>query len=196
MTVSEQLDEILGSGAEGEYVVTHNSRSALYMQAVSIGASFQLLKKRPNTHHYDLTQRAYEVLEAGGFENWKAANKKREDEAHQATLDSAKATVDAAKYARQSKNAAWFSGIFGAVAVVIAAYQLWKSNETDSKINELTKRVESTDSIRTAQLQSQTINLQSDYRLSVDSSFRQAVPLSAPRETEGTPMRKVRSPTK
>lgn len=135
MTVAEQIDELLRGSEDGDLIVLHSGQSELYFKAVDMAVAYNLIVKRGNT--YDLTRQGYEVLESSGFEQWKRENKKREDEAHQATLDSAKATIDAAKSAKNSAKASWVSTAFAAVAVLFSIYQYTESIRLQSQINEL-----------------------------------------------------------
>ncbi|PRY22738.1 hypothetical protein CLV58_14418 [Spirosoma oryzae] len=123
------------------------------------------------------------VYKAGGWVRYnqqlaeeKQTERNRQLEAHQATLASAKATEDSARFASSSAKAAWFSGVVGAVAILISLYQLYKGNELEDKLNAVTKRVELTDSLMKVPRQSRTTSAPKGYRVSSDSSTGPAVP--------------------
>ena len=145
MTISEQIDTILEESRNGEAIFIHSDLSELYIQAVQMAEAYNLIMKQGRG--YVLTQLGYEVAEAGSFDHWRSSIKKREDEAHQATLDTARATVDAARSAKQSKVAAWFAGAVGAIAVGLTGFQIWKSNEVETEKELLQKRLVKIDSL-------------------------------------------------
>lgn len=185
--VIDELDKILAEFESDPLYHEFHHHEPLFQQAFEMGKALGLFAK--SDLNISLEELGYTVIAAGGYRAWYNEKKRREDEVHQAVLDSSKATIDAAKSSRQSKNAAWFSGIFGAVAVLITIYQLWKGNETDTQLNALTKRVESIDSLMKVQRQNQTANGQKGYRALADPLTQQAFPRSGSPVTEGTPQR-------
>ncbi|RCR71463.1 hypothetical protein [Larkinella punicea] len=142
MTESEQINQILQDIIDGEYIAITGNSTELYRSAYRKMKAYGLIVPREKT--YDITQIGIEVHEAGGFDNWVAANKKRENEIHQATLDTAKATVDAAKSAKESKYAAYVSAVAAIIAFLLPPLLTKDSidTKTDSTINAMRVRID------------------------------------------------------
>ncbi|MEZ0611998.1 hypothetical protein ACAW74_26030 [Fibrella sp. WM1] len=88
-----------------------------------------------------VTQRGYEVLEAGGFDKWRTSIKQREDEAHQAALESAKATNDAAKSAKVSARIALLTGVIAIIPIAISVLQYLDSQSVEKEINDIRQQL-------------------------------------------------------
>ena len=175
-TVINELDKILAEfDREPLYFEIHH-HEPLFRQAFEMGKALGLFAK--SDLNISLEELGYTVVAAGGYEKWRKEKERRENEAHQAVIDGAKATKDSAQFAKSSAKAAWLSGVVGAVAILISLYQLYKGNEIEDKLNAVTKRVESTDSLLKILRQSHTTNGPTSYRISSDTTVRQAVPVS------------------
>ena len=149
MSTSEWIDQFLWNLSTGNFFFISEELPEFDRQAVDKALAFGLAVRDRNS--FDITEKGHQVLEAGGFDKWKAAKKRREDEAHQAIIDSAKATVDAAQSSRQSKNAAIISI---AVTLVLFAVSYLRDNQSGDKINALEKRLDTLSA--SMQVQSQT----------------------------------------
>lgn len=138
MSESEIIDKLLVFYAlrEGGYPVdTTGEMRVPHMNARNKMIAYRLIEKRstiPNQDFYFLTETGYQAYQAGGFEKWQNYNQRKADELHQATIVTAKATVDAAKSAKLSKYAAYVSA---AAAIIALLYPTLFSNEqkTQSK---------------------------------------------------------------
>ena len=144
MTVSERIDSFLLDTQNGEYWFLSEEDPDNQHEIVKKALSYGLVVR--SGHTYELTQKGYEVIEAGGFDNWKSAIEKREDEKHQATLDSTQAT-------QRALIPAWFSGMVAAVALLFGFYQTWGKNEKEKEVNALRSELKAKDSLLTAQAQ-------------------------------------------
>ena len=162
MTESEIIDEILRATKEGRQDSDEAQNSPLYRTALKTIAGYKLIRqvsfKSGRGSYQILEERGNLVLNAGGFDKWKSSAEKRENELHQAALDSAKATVDAAESsgisaisAKSSTRASWVSAIFAVIAVIFSIFQYVKSTDMQSEINELKTELRS----HTQQLQVQ-----------------------------------------
>ncbi|WP_420150347.1 hypothetical protein [Spirosoma sp.] len=76
MTQSEQIDEILDDLNNGELIALHNDVTDLFRNAVKKSIAFDLITPYSNT--YRLTQKGYQCIEAGGFDNWRELVSKQE----------------------------------------------------------------------------------------------------------------------
>jgi hypothetical protein len=143
MTLSEQIDELLLYISEGNYIGISRDTPELYQSAVRKMKALGLIVPRDRT--YDLAEPGYDVIKAGGFDKWDQAREKKANELHQATLDSAKATVDASESAKWSKYAAIVSAIAAIIAFALPPFldkKLESTNKTDSTVNVLLERVD------------------------------------------------------
>ncbi len=108
-----------------------------------------------------LTEKGYEVIKAGSFEKWLANSEQRQNEAHQAALDSAAATVDATASAKKSLRVAWIVGALSAIPIVLSVLQYADSRAKDKEISALTTELErvsrSIDSIQSSLAQSRSL---------------------------------------
>lgn len=142
MTESELIDLILIAKANHkEMPNVSQSDFLLYNGAFKKINAYNL----HDSNTQALTKIGYEVIESGGFEKWKAGIEQRENEIHQATISTARATVDAATYAKQSRNGAWVAAIAAVIAIFIPFYQSQtpKSNsKTDSTVSALRVKVD------------------------------------------------------
>lgn len=100
-----------------------------------------------------ITQKGHEAYKMGGFDAWLAANEKKDKEVHQAILDTATATVDAADSARLStksaKDSYRLSVIIGLISIIPIGLNIWQffdSRNKDEKIDSLSKRITSLES--------------------------------------------------
>ena len=94
------------------------------------------------------------VYKAGGWVRYnqqlsdeKEAERRREDESHQATLDGAKS-------AKSSARAAWIAGLIALVPVIISVVQYIESRTNRIEINELKSRIQ----LLSRQLQAQKVS--------------------------------------
>ena len=100
MTESEMIDAMLEFYAlrpEKFKVDIDNELRPIHTKALQKMIAYSLIETRSKLGFHFLTQKGYEAYKSGGFDSWLLSTERRETEAHQATLDSARATVDAAR---------------------------------------------------------------------------------------------------
>lgn len=184
MTESEMIDEVLLSVQSGGNLRSFDKDDfLLYGPAIRKMQAYSLIETRSGSNF--LTQQGYQVIQAGGFEKWKAAVEQKEAEAHQAVLDTAKATVEAADSAKSSARAAWVGGAVAVLSFAYSAYTGQQADELKGELKKVNERVEALDSLVTPQRRSQTTSVPSGYRVSSDSSVRPTVPASGSPATGG-----------
>lgn len=139
MTESEIIDEILRATRDGRDDSDEVQSSPNYRSALKVIAGYQFIRNESRLNgrvrYRLLEEKGHQVLDAGGFDKWKARNVKRENEIHQATLDTAKATVNSERHAKQSKRAAWVASGVAALTLTYAVIQSYHTNKQDESIN-------------------------------------------------------------
>lgn len=121
MTESEHIDLLLADRQNGDFFamaqLNPEQKSAAYKMI-----ALDLISSRGNV--YDIGEKGCEVIKAGGFDNWITEREKRENEAHQATLDTANATVDAALH----------PSILNTLLLLVLVYTAKRSQNENSSI--------------------------------------------------------------
>ena len=135
MTLHEQIDIFLFDLEQGEYFWLPEESPLIEHQAIEKMLAIGLVVRKGST--YRLTEKGYEAAKAGGLNKWGQENERLKKEIHQATLDTAKATVNAAKSAKRSTIASWLSAAFAVIAVLFSIYQYAESVKMQKQINEL-----------------------------------------------------------
>jgi hypothetical protein len=151
MTESEVIDEILNALNEDRETTVKSELA--YGQGYVKAISYKLIESRSKFNFKFITERGYEVIKAGGFEAWMEFNKRRESEIHQAALDTANATIDAAVSAKHSKYAAWTSIAIALLVSGFSVYQWWDLKQSQNIFNATTSKFVAQDSLLKIQLQ-------------------------------------------
>lgn len=133
-----------------------NSNRKMHNAVIQKLKAYKLIEPTGFQQFNKATERGYEAYYMGGFDKWKAANDQREKELHKATIDSSKATVDAAESAKWSKYAAIVSAIAAIIAFALPPLLNDKEgSQSDSLVNALHVKVDMLYSQLRVQSQSQ-----------------------------------------
>lgn len=134
MSESEWIDKFLWDIRKGNYIFLGEESPDVQHVALEKALAYGLLVRDRN--NFELTEKGHQLIEAGGFDKWKKAKEKREDEAHRATVSSSESS-------RSSARASWTSAAFAAIAILFSVYQFIDSQEKQNEINELKSQLKS-----------------------------------------------------
>ena len=148
MSESEMIDLMLEfyvlRPKERNFEVNH-SNQRMHDGALQKMKAYGLIEPTGFQNFNKATEKGYEAYNIGGIDKWIADKKQREDEIRQATLDSARATVDAAESAKWSKYAAIVSAVAAIVAFTLPSFLNQKSEsvgKSDSTISAMQIRLD------------------------------------------------------
>lgn len=125
MTESEMIDAMLEFYViRGSFPIQiDNSNRHIHDSAIQKMKAYGLIEPTGFQSFNRATQKGYEAYYGGGIDKWITDTERRENEVRQATLDSAKATVDAAKSAKKSFFAAVITGAFSIIPIALSIFQ-------------------------------------------------------------------------
>ncbi len=140
MTELELVDQVLYE-AESDGACVTGSTTAEYNSALRKARDYELIVKHGTS--YRLTKLGREAPDSGGYGIWKEQTERLKSEIHQATLDSSKATVDAATSAKRSFWISLSSVLFSILSFALVVIQYNDSKNQKSDIDKQNVRIDS-----------------------------------------------------